>query len=123
MKKLVFTAIVSLFAISTFAKSSKNTTIINANKVISTDSTEFKEFLGNYKMAENPFADKMKVFFKDGDLYGQVTGYPETKLIRKKEDEFEESSFGAVVTFTRVNGIVSGIKVSVQGQDLLGTKE
>ncbi|MEA5458026.1 hypothetical protein VB796_03210 [Arcicella sp. LKC2W] len=120
MKKIIFSTIVSFFAFSTFAKSSKNHMNINT---ITADSTEFRDYLGSYKMDENPIAEKMKIFFKDDNLYGQAVGYPATKLTRKKEDEFEETNFGAVITFTRVNGIVSGIKVSVQGQDLLGTKE
>ncbi len=119
MKKIVFASIVLLFAISTFAKPSTNMTI----SAITTDSTEFKDYLGSYKMADNPFAEKMKIIFKDGDLYGQATGYPNIKLTRKNEDEFEEINFGAIVIFTRVNGIVSGIKVSVQGQELAGMKE
>ena len=65
----------------------------------------------------------MKVFFKAGDLLGEASGYPATKLTRKKDDEFEESNFGAVITFTRTDGKVTGIKVAVQGQELLGTKE
>jgi len=74
-------------------------------------------------MDENPFAEKMKIVFKEGNIFGQVAGYQALKLTRKKDDEFEESNFGAIVTFTRVNGIVLGIKVSVQGQDLSGAKE
>jgi hypothetical protein len=74
-------------------------------------------------MADNPMVEKMKVFFKDGELLGEASGYPATKLTRKKDDEFEEASFGAVITFTRTDGRVTGIKVAVQGQELLGTKE
>lgn len=120
MKKILFTTILSFFAISTFAKSSKDDVSIST---ITADSTELKDYLGSYKMAENPFAEKMKIVFKDGDLHGQVTGYPNIKLTRKNGDEFEEINFGAIIIFTRVNGIVSGIRVSVQGQELTGTKE
>ena len=124
MKKSIFiTAITLFFAISTFAKPVNTQSNIVISKVIVADSTEFNEYYGNYKMIDNQIVEKMKVFFKAGDLYGQASGYPETKLTRKKGDEFEETNFGAVITFTRVDGKINGIKVSVQGQDLLGSKE
>lgn len=124
MKKSIFVTVITLFfAISTFAKSVNIQSNIVISKVIIADSTEFNEYYGSYKMISNQFVERMKVFFKAGDLYGQATGYPETKLTRKKEDEFEEINFGALITFTRVDGKINGIKVSVQGQDLLGSKE
>ena len=123
-KTIIVTIVVATFAVSAYAK----TAIAPASKVIISqsimaDSTEFKDYYGSYKMADNPMVEKMKVFFKDGDLYGMATGYPETKLTRKKDDEFEESQFGAVITFTRTDGKISGIKVAVQGQELIGSKE
>ncbi|MES2519543.1 MAG: hypothetical protein V4585_15620 [Bacteroidota bacterium] len=124
MKKSIFTtALVSFFAVATFAKTVNVQSSITASTITRADSTEFKEYFGSYKMVDNQFVEKMKVFFKDGDLYGQATGYPETKLTRKKEDEFEESSFGAIISFTRTEGKVTGIKVAVQGQELLGSRE
>lgn len=124
MKKSLFISILaSFFAVSSFAKAINLPTNVPINKSVIADSTEFKEYFGNYKMADNPMVEKMKVFFKDGELLGEALGYPATKLIRKKDDEFEESSFGAVITFTRLDGKVSGIKVAVQGQELIGTKE
>ena len=125
MKKPIFITIaIATFAVSAYAK----TTTVSANNMtisqsIVADSTEFKDYFGSYKMADNPMVEKMKVFFKEGELYGMASGYPETKLTRKKDDEFEESSFGAVISFTRTDGKVTGIKVAVQGQELIGTKE
>ena len=125
MKKSIFITIaVVTFTASTYAKSAiipANGIVINQS--ITADSTEFKDYYGSYKMADNPMVEKMKVFFKEGDLYGMASGYPETKLTRKKDDEFDETSFGAVITFTRTDGKVTGIKVAVQGQELIGTKE
>lgn len=123
LKLIIIATIMLFFAISTFAKSVNIQSNIVISKVIVADSTEFNEYYGSYKMIDNQFVEKMKVFFKAGNLYGQATGYPETKLTRKKEDEFEETNFGAMITFTRVDGKINGIKVSVQGQDLLGSKE
>ena len=129
MKKSIFITIaVVAFTVSTYAKSTiipTNGIVINQSitQSITADSTEFKDYYGSYKMADNPMVEKMKVFFKEGELYGMASGYPETKLTRKKDDEFDESSFGAVITFTRTDGKVTGIKVAVQGQELIGTKE
>jgi hypothetical protein len=125
MKKSIFITIaVATFAVSAYAKNpftyAKGSTI---SQSIVADSTEFKDYYGSYKMADNPMVEKMRCFFKDGDLMGEASGYPPTKLIRKKDDEFEETSFGAVITFTRTDGKVTGIKVAVQGQELVGTKE
>jgi hypothetical protein len=124
MKKSIFiTIFIAAFAVSAYAKNSfvstKNISLI----LVKADSTEFKEYYGSYKMADNPMVERMKAYFKDGEFWGEATGYPPTKLTRKKDDEFEESSFGAVITFTRTSGIVTGIKVAVQGQELIGTKE
>jgi hypothetical protein len=123
MKKVFFIVLVKLLAITTFAKASNEQSIVSIDNLTLSDSTEFKDYLGSYKMDENPFAEKMKIVFKDGNIFGQVAGYPALKLTRKKDDEFEEINFGAVIIFSRVNGIVSSVKVSVQGQDLSGTKE
>ena len=125
MKKSFFITIaIATFAVSAYAKSpimSERCFAISQSIVI--DSTEFKDYYGSYKMADNPMVEKMKVFFKEGALYGMASGYPETKLTRKKDDEFEESSFGAIITFTRTDGKVTGIKVAVQGQELTGSRE
>jgi hypothetical protein len=124
MKKLILiTAIASFFTVSSFAKTVSISSTTSIERVVVADSTEFNDYYGSYKMAENQMVEKMKVFFKDGSLQGEATGYPPTKMTRKKDDEFEESSFGAVITFTRTDGKVTGIKVAVQGQELIGTKE
>ena len=124
MKKSIFITIaVVAFTVSAYAKNSSLPAKSTINQSITADSTEFKDYYGSYKMADNPMVEKMKVFFKEGELYGMASGYPETKLTRKKDDEFDETSFGAVITFTRTDGKVTGIKVAVQGQELIGTKE
>jgi hypothetical protein len=122
-KSILITAIASFFAVASYAKTVNTSSNISINKAVLVDSTEFNDYYGSYKMADNPMVEKMKVFFKDGSLQGEATGYPPTKMTRKKDDEFEETSFGAVITFTRVDGKVTGIKVAVQGQELIGSKE
>ena len=123
MKKLIIvTTAIAFFAVASFAKNKNIPSKITINRAMA-DSTEFSEYYGIYKMADNQMVEKMKIFFKDGSLFGEASGYPPTKMARKKDDEFEESSFGAVITFTRVSGRVTGIKVAVQGQELFGTKD
>ena len=122
-KSILITVIASFFTVSSYAKAVTTSSNIVINKVITVDSTEFNDYFGSYKMADNQMVEKMKVFFKDGSLQGEATGYPPTKMTRKKDDEFEETNFGAVITFTRTDGKVTGIKVAVQGQELVGTKE
>ena len=121
-KTIVFAALLTFISISTFALQ-KETTTSNSASVAQNDSLEYKDYYGSYKMADNPYVPKMKVFFKAGELYGQAADYPETKLMKKKDDEFEEGSFGAQIIFVRTGGLISGVKVIVQGQELLGTKE
>jgi len=121
-KTIVFAALLTFISISTFALQ-KETTTSNSANVAQNDSLEYKDYYGSYKMADNPYVPKMKVFFKAGELYGQAADYPETKLMKKKDDEFEEGSFGAQIIFVRTGGLISGVKVIVQGQELLGTKE
>ncbi len=124
MKKLLLITIISsFFSVSSFAKAENLSTLVSTKIAAIADSTEFKEYYGSYKMADNQMVEKMKVFFKNGELLGEATGYPPTKLTRKKDDEFEESNFGAVITFTRLDGKVTGIEVAVQGQELVGNKE
>jgi hypothetical protein len=121
-KSILITIIFTFFVIRSYAKNVNFPLNVSINSVVA-DSTEFSEYYGSYKMADNQVVEKMKIFFKDGSLQGEASGYPPTKMTRKKDDEFEESSFGAVITFTRVDGKVKGIKVAVQGQELLGTKD
>jgi hypothetical protein len=73
-------------------------------------------------MNNNQFVEKLKVFFKGGDLYGQASGYPEIKLVRKKDDEFEDGSFGAQIIFIRNGSNIDSVKIVVQGKEFVGTK-
>jgi len=89
----------------------------------SPDSAALKEYSGSYKMADNPNVAKMIVTWKNGALVGQADSYPETTLIKVKGDEFTENAFNSTITFTRKDNKVTGLKISVQGMDMEGTKE
>jgi hypothetical protein len=122
-KSLFFGMMLSAFCFVTHAKASEKEILKPAVRESLIDSLDFKDYYGSYKMADNPFTQKMKIYFKAGELFGQASDYPETKLMRKKDDEFEESNFGAQIIFVRTSGVISGIKVLVQGQELIGIKE
>ncbi|MEA5402250.1 hypothetical protein VB776_04965 [Arcicella sp. DC2W] len=122
-KSLLFGILLSALCLATQAKTSEKVNLSVGVQIRLLDSLDFKDYYGSYKMVENPYVQKMKVYFKAGELFGQASDYPETKLIRKKDDEFEEGNFGAQIIFVRTEGLVTGIKVLVQGQELLGTKE
>lgn len=122
MKKLVvMTSILSVIGFSALAKH-KPASIKITPVVVKADSMEFKDYYGDYKMNNNQFVEKLKVFFKGGDLYGQASGYPEIKLVRKKDDEFEDGSFGAQIIFIRNGSNIDSVKIVVQGKEFIGTK-
>ncbi|MFY7829075.1 MAG: hypothetical protein ACOVQ4_18240 [Flectobacillus sp.] len=87
------------------------------------DSLSFKDYFGNYIMQANDQIPKIKIYYKNGSLVALAGDYPETKLTKKQDDEFEEANYGAAVFFIRKDGNVVGIKVVVQGQEMLGDKE
>jgi hypothetical protein len=114
-----------LFLTATFfvteAKSTINVCI--DNQIVTADSTEFKDYYGTYKMAENPFIDKVKVYFKDGKLMSKAADYPDAELTKDKDDEFLITQFDAKAIFIRKDGVITGVKILVQGQEMEGTKE
>ena len=120
---LVFTAL----SFGTSPTTGENTPLFAsqgiAHSIAFADSVEYRDYYGNYKMKDNEYIPKVKVYFKNGDLVALAGDYPETKLSKKQEDEFEELNYGAKVIFVRKDGQIVGIKVIVQGQELVGDKE
>ena len=128
MKKLLFTASLTIFsALAAQAQDSKEatptTTIATPVAPVAPDSVKLKEYAGFYSIANNAMVDKMTIIYKDGNLYGQAGEYPEAKLIFKKEDEFEDSGFGAQMFFKRTDNAVSSIKILVQDMEIIAVKE
>ncbi len=124
MKKLLFIAILTTFsAFAVQAQDTKTATTVTPVVAAALDSTKLKEYIGFYSIADNAMVDKMTIVFKDGDLYGQAGDYPEAKLIFKKEDEFEDSGFGAQMFFKRTDNAVSSIKILVQDMEIIAVKE
>ncbi|MFC0185078.1 hypothetical protein SAMN04515674_11511 [Pseudarcicella hirudinis] len=122
MKKNVFLFIFLLLSVC-LAKANSG---VSPSVKIAADSLAFKDYYGSFKMAANPYVEKVKISFKDGQLTIQSKEYPqEAPLTREKEgDEFLLTAFEAKVIFLRKNGSdVTGLKILVQGQELEGEKE
>ncbi|CAM4227710.1 hypothetical protein EWU23_10095 [Cytophagaceae bacterium 50C-KIRBA] len=86
--------------------------------------TAVTDYAGNYKLQDNPYVKSVKLTPKDGKLVMSAEGFPDSELAAgKKADEFLMESMGATITFERVNGQVSVIKIDAQGQVLAGQKE
>jgi hypothetical protein len=64
---------------------------------VQADSLSFKDYFGSYKMQANDQIPKIKIYYKNGSLVALAGDYPETKLSKKQDDEFEEANYGAAV--------------------------
>ena len=118
MKKLVLSAY-AFAGLILLANISKAQT---ANSSPGADSLKYKEYYGVYKMTDNPYVQTMKAYFKNGSFYGLADGYPETVLNMVSPDEFKDVNMGSSIIFTRKDSIVTGVMVSVQGQEFTGVK-
>ncbi len=122
-KSLLLGMMLSAFCFAAQAKTSGKETVKPEVRISLADSLEFKDYYGSYKMLDNSYFQKLRIFFKAGVLFGQASDYPESKLTKKKDDEFEEENYSAQIIFIRTDGQVTGVKVLVQGQEIIGTKE
>jgi hypothetical protein len=97
------------------------TTIVTP--VIAKDSTHFKGYCGVYKMAENPYIEEVKIELKDGKLISRTPEEEEIVFEHTENDEFFIPPFSARAIFTRENGLIKGVKVVVQGKEMIGEKK
>lgn len=129
MKKLLLvTVIITFFTLIGQSQGIISTNSANAVSAPVTttgtpDSIKMVEYTGFYTIANNAMVDKMTIIFREGDLYGKAGEYPEAKMIFKKEDEFEDSGFGAQMFFKRTDNKVSSIKILVQDMEIIAVKE
>jgi hypothetical protein len=91
-------------------------------KQIAADSLD--EFLGEYKMKE--YFAVYKVTKDGGFLYGEADSYGNNKLLKQKEADtyISTSSYGTTISFIRDSSSkkVTGIKLLLQGNEVIGTK-
>ena len=121
MKKFI---IIALF-IGTFTSPWAKSTPIKKpvfQKQIVADSLD--EYIGEYKMKE--YFSVYKVSKDGGFIYGEADNYGNNKLLKQKEIDtyVSTSSYGSIIIFTRdvTTKKVTGIKMILQGNEVVGTK-
>jgi hypothetical protein len=124
MKTLTIIALTFLyFGFTVQAKTS--TTVLNQVHIQS-DSTAMVEFKGNYKFKENPMVQNVTVRIEKDKLVadpGDGNVYDLNKD-NDKADTFAIEALGATVLFVRdANKKITGMKVEVQGSELVADKE
>lgn len=81
------------------------------------------DYAGEYKMSDNPYVKVLKLADKEGKLIMSAEGFPDTELTAgAKADAFVLGGMGGEITFTRVGGAVTKLKIEAQGQTLEGVK-
>jgi hypothetical protein len=81
------------------------------------------DYVGEYTMSENPYVKVLKLSDKDGKLIMTAEGFPDTELTAgTKPDAFVLGGMGGEISFTRVAGAVTKLKIEAQGQTLEGVK-
>lgn len=81
------------------------------------------DYAGEYTMSDNPYVKVLKLADKDGKLIMSAEGFPDTELTAgAKADAFVLGGMGGDISFTRVGGAVTKLKIEAQGQTLEGVK-
>jgi hypothetical protein len=121
MKKFILIAL----CIGAYTSISAKPTLVKKpifQKQIVVDSLD--EFVGEYKMKE--YFAAYKVTKDGGFLYGEADSYGNNKLLKQKEVDtyVSTSSYGTTIIFTRdpATKKVTGIKMLLQGNEVIGTK-
>jgi hypothetical protein len=121
MKKMILIALCIGAYTSISAKPTPIKTPIFQRQIVA-DSLD--EFLGEYKMKE--YFAAYKVTKDGGFLYGEADSYGNNKLLKQKEVDtyVSTSSYGTTIIFTRdpATKKVTGLKMLLQGNEVIGTK-
>jgi hypothetical protein len=81
------------------------------------------DYAGEYTMSDNPYVKVLKLADKEGKLIMSAEGFPDTELTPgSKPDAFVLGGMGGDISFTRVGGAVTKLKIEAQGQTLEGVK-
>jgi hypothetical protein len=124
MKTITFTILTFIyFGFTVEAKTAIN---ISQNVQVQVDTTAMVEFKGKYKFKENPLVqnvtvriekDKLVADPEDGNVY-------DLKKDKDKADTYAIEELGATIIFVRdTNKKITGMKVEVQGSELVADKE
>lgn len=121
MKKLIICTLFYLFSVG-ILKAQQTVVTTAVTSLVVNDSTSFKDYCGIYKMAENPYIEEVTIELKDGKLISKTPENEEIVFEHTRNDEFFIAPFSAKAIFIRENGIVKGVKVIVQGKEMVGEK-
>ena len=81
------------------------------------------DYAGEYTMSDNPYVKVLKLADKEGKLIMSAEGFPDTELTPgSKPDAFVLGGMGGDISFARVGGAVTKLKIEAQGQTLEGVK-
>jgi hypothetical protein len=95
--------------------------------VLTADSVDVNQYVGKYNLGNNGVIPSYTITVKDGQLYGEAEGYGAFKLVKQKDADTWQStsSYGSMILFTRdaKTNAVTGLKLTIQGNELIGTRE
>jgi hypothetical protein len=124
MKILIIT-ILAFLSVG-YASQAKTPNLISQYVQIKADTTAMVEFKGKYKFKENPMVQNVTVRIEkdklvadpgDGNVYN-------LNINKEKADTYSIEELGATVLFVRdTNKKIIGMKVDVQGSELVADKE
>lgn len=126
MKKVILLAILSatsLCVVKATDMTSQNHKFVEIKAHTVGDSTNIHEYSGKYTMKENPYIDEVILKVKNDKLVSTTPEGEEVVFQYLENDEFYISDFNAKVKFIRENGIVTSVKVHIQGKELIGEKK
>jgi hypothetical protein len=125
-KSLLITALLAAPAL-TMARQSSFSAPVTALKAFAADSADINQYVGKYNLGNNGVIPSYTITVKDGQLFGQAEGYDAYKLVKQKDADTWQStsSYGSMIVFTRdaVTNAVTGLKLTIQGNELVGTRE
>jgi hypothetical protein len=123
--KILIVAILAVLSIG-YASQAKTPNRISQNAQIQADTAAMVEFKGKYKFKENPMVQNVTVRIEKDKLVADPGDGNVYDLSRDKEkaDTFVIEELGATVVFVRdTNKKITGMKVEVQGSELVADRE
>lgn len=83
--------------------------------------SNLNDFVGTYKMGDNPYVKTVNVSVKEGKLMLGAEGFPDAVLTAgTTPDAFVLEQMSAGISFKRENGKVKGIEIDAQGNTIKG---
>lgn len=87
----------------------------NYPPVVTLDASTLQQYAGSYDMGGGAV---VTVTLKDGHIFAQLTGQDAYEIYPRAKDEFYYKVVDAQITFTRKNGIVTGLVLHQTGRDI-----